>query len=148
MQHYFDECPDCGEYYGKVGNMPEIERDKKTYYNGYYIVESGVKTICNRCGWETQLHDNVGQCAEEWNNAKLYEEDVEEDSDYLRKARRMAGNVMEELNRLDRTGEALYAFVRQLRYVSRMYAYRDAMKAEYDFEIVPADEYKKLKDEQ
>lgn len=148
MRHYFNECPDCGEYYSKIGNVPELNRCQKIYDNSGGIVLSYIKAICHRCGWETQPHDNVGQCAEEWNNAKLYEEDVEEDSDYLRKARRMAGNVMEELNRLDRTGEALYAFVRQLRYVSRMYAYRDAMKAEYDFEIVPADEYKKLKGEQ
>ena len=145
MQHYFNECPDCGEYYGKVGNMPEIERKKFMYGNG--MVSSEVKVICNRCGWETQPNSNVGECEVEWNSAKLYREDVEEDSDYLVKARRMASDVMKELNKCDRTGEALYTFVRQLRYVSRMYAYRDAMKAEYDFEIVPADEYKKLKGE-
>lgn len=148
MQHYFDSCPDCGEYYSKVGNMPELERNEKLYCNDYYIVKSGVRAICNRCGWETQPHDNVGECAEEWNNTKLYENDVEEDPDYLRKAQRMAGDVMKEINKLDKTGEALYTFVRQLRWVSRMYAYRAAFKDEYDFEIVPADEYKRLKGKQ
>lgn len=148
MQHYFNACPDCGEEYGKVGNMPELDRNEKLYYNDYYIVKSGVRAICNRCGWETKSHDNVGECAEEWNNTKLYENDVEEDPDYLRKARRMAGDVMKEINKLDKTGEALYTFVRQLRWVSRMYAYRAAFKDEYDFEIVPADEYKKLNGEQ
>ena len=146
MGHYFNACPDCGEHYGKVGNMPEIDRKKFMHGNG--MVSSEVKVICNRCGWETQPNSNVGKCEVEWNSTKLYREDVEEDSDYLRKARRMASDVMKEINKLDRTGEALYTFVLQLRYVSKMYAYRDAMKDEYDFEIVLADEYKKLKGEQ
>lgn len=146
MRVNFKACPDCGEPYGSYG-QPTFERHTKIY-SGDNIITSRVRAICDKCGWETKSHDNISQCAEEWNSTKLCQEDVEEDSDYLRKARRMAGSVMEELNRLDRTGEALYTFVRQLRYVSRMYAYRDAMKAEYDFEIVPADEYKKLKGEQ
>ena len=140
MRFNFNACPDCGY----VCDVPNIERTV------YYDTDNAwiVRAYCPICYWETGSHRNVKECAEEWNSTKLYREDVEEDSDYLRKARRMAGDVMEELNNLDRTGEALYTFVRQLRYVSRMYAYRDAMKSEYDFEIVPADEYKRLKGEQ
>ena len=140
MRFKFNPCPDCGY----VCDVPNIERTV------YYDTDNAwiVRAYCPICYWETGSHRNVKECAEEWNSTKLYREDVEEDSDYLRKARRMAGDVMEELNNLDRTGEALYTFVRQLRYVSKMYAYRDAMKSEYDFEIVPADEYKRLKGEQ
>lgn len=72
MQHYFDSCPDCGEYYGKVGNMPELDRHTKIY-SGDSVVKSRVRAICNRCGWETKSHDNVGECAKEWNNTNLYD---------------------------------------------------------------------------
>lgn len=140
MRFKFNPCPDCGY----VCDVPNIERTVYCDTDNAWIV----RAYCPICYWETGSHRNVKECAEEWNSTKLYREDVEEDSDYLRKARRMAGDVMEELNNLDRTGEALYTFVRQLRYVSKMYAYRDAMKSEYDFEIVPADEYKRLKGEQ
>lgn len=72
MRHYFNECPDCGEYYSKIGNVPELNRCQKIYDNSGGIVLSYIKAICHRCGWETQPHDNVGQCAEEWNNTDLY----------------------------------------------------------------------------
>lgn len=73
MAHYFNSCPDCGEHYSKYGQMPELDRHTKIY-SGNDIVKSSIKAICNRCGWETKSHDNVGQCAEEWNSTKLYEE--------------------------------------------------------------------------
>lgn len=72
MQHYFNACPDCGEEYGKIGNMPELDRYEK-FYNGNDIIKSSIKAICNRCEWETKLHDNVKECADEWNSTVIYD---------------------------------------------------------------------------
>lgn len=71
MKHYFDECPDCGEEYSKIGNMPELNRCQKIYSNNGDIVRSYIKAICHRCGWETKLHNNVGECVREWNSTYL-----------------------------------------------------------------------------
>lgn len=147
MQHYFDPCPDCGEYYGKVGNMPELDRHTKIY-SGDSVVKSRVRAVCNRCGWETKSHDNVGECAKEWNSTVIYTEDSVDNLDCRKEAQHLASKVMTEIHKRDKTGELLYSFVRQLKFISKMYAYRGSLKDEYDFEIVLADEYKKLKGEQ
>ena len=68
---YFNPCPDCGEHYGKYGQMPEFDRHTKVY-DGNDIVLSEIRAICRRCDWETKSHSNVKECADEWNSTVFY----------------------------------------------------------------------------
>ena len=147
MRFNFNACPDCGEPYGSYG-LPRFERHSRVYDNQGDIVTSMIRAVCDKCGWETKSHYNVEECAKEWNRTNIYEEDNVEDFDCRKEARHLASKVMTEIHKRDKTGELLYSFVRYLRGTSRLYAYRGNLKDEYDFEIVPADEYKKLKGEQ
>lgn len=60
----FRPCPDCG-------------CDKYPFFDGSTIHLGGgvqlrqVIASCRRCGWETNIHNNVKECAKEWNEAEV-----------------------------------------------------------------------------
>lgn len=76
MRFHFNECPDCGEEYSKVGNTPELDRRLSIDCDGTLVANNVVKAVCNKCYWETKYHSNVGGCVEEWNNTDLYSNTV------------------------------------------------------------------------
>lgn len=68
MRFDFNSCPDCGNDY----DYPHFYRD--VYYDYSRNVSlSAVKAVCATCKWETDWHNNVKECADEWNNTVLYE---------------------------------------------------------------------------
>lgn len=60
----FRPCLDCG-------------CDKYPFFDGSTIHLGGgvqirqVIASCKRCGWETNIHNNVKECAKEWNEAEV-----------------------------------------------------------------------------
>lgn len=58
----FRPCPDCG-------------CEKYPYLNRCVICVDGkplyVQAECYRCGWRTDMHKNVKECAKEWNEAEV-----------------------------------------------------------------------------
>lgn len=60
----FNPCPDCG-----CEKYPLFDRRKT--YNGVSLESSVVSAFCEICGWETQFHNNVRECAKEWNEVKI-----------------------------------------------------------------------------
>lgn len=66
MRFDFNLCPDCGDKDAFV-----------TFYRETLYTEDSkcgrVKAMCSNCDWETGWHDNVKECAEEWNNTVIYE---------------------------------------------------------------------------
>lgn len=148
MRVNFNRCPDCGEQYGSYG-MPRFERHSRVYSEDS-IVTSRVRAVCDKCEWETKSHDNVKECAEEWNNTVIPTEDnvIKEDSDCKKLAERFAGEVMWEIFKREKTGKLLYLFVQYLSRMPKMYAYRGHIDDKYKFVVITEDEYKKLKDEQ
>lgn len=64
MRFKFNPCPDCGN----DCDYPRFHRafggsDKPFAVNAY----------CTTCGWETDWHNNVKECADEWNDTVLYD---------------------------------------------------------------------------
>ena len=60
----FNPCPDC-----RCEKYPLFDRRKT--YNGMSLESSIVSAFCEVCGWETQFHNNVKECAKEWNEAEV-----------------------------------------------------------------------------
>ena len=58
----FRPCPDCG-----CQDYPYLRRSL-VYANGRPIY---VQAECYRCGWETDMHNNVKECAKEWNETEV-----------------------------------------------------------------------------
>ena len=74
MRFEFKPCPDCGYRSG----YPMFDRDFIRSNSGD-VEFSVVKAICQVCGWETGNHNNVEECADEWNNTCIYEDNSAED---------------------------------------------------------------------
>jgi len=70
MKHHFNECPDCGEPYGYYG-QPNFKRNLSVDYDDDLVVKNVIKAVCHNCYWETNYHDNVKECAEEWNSTVI-----------------------------------------------------------------------------
>lgn len=60
----FRPCPDCG-----CNKYPHFDRRKT--YSGMSLESSVVSAYCRACGWETQFHDSVKECAKEWNEVEV-----------------------------------------------------------------------------
>lgn len=60
----FRPCPDCG-----YARHPFIRRDN--IYKCSDMAITYVKACCRYCGWETQRHKTVKECAKEWNEAEV-----------------------------------------------------------------------------
>lgn len=65
LRFIFNPCPDCG--------------DKDTYVTFYRVTDENpkrtthVQARCCTCDWTTGWHNNVKECADEWNSTVIYE---------------------------------------------------------------------------
>lgn len=60
-------CPDCGDYI----DTPDFIRDNYAYSVNGKLVSQPVCVQCPTCGWRTNNHDTVQECADEWNSTKI-----------------------------------------------------------------------------
>lgn len=58
----FRPCPDCGYEEYPCLCRSSVRANGKPIY---------IQAVCFRCGWETDMHKNVKECAKEWNEAEV-----------------------------------------------------------------------------